>query len=165
MNTSLCPRCGSELLEDAWESLRETEDGGFIMDAYPAYVCKKKCGYMKQIDTIPTIIAQQGDDRLLLLYPDDQGRILDIHSSVIFPPMHLESLLGRGYWEDYQGNHDVEQLLDTVSDSRAYDLETPNLFQFETSTPEEAFLSWLLSWSSQLYRSVDRRLYEAAADL
>jgi len=79
----VCPRCGADLVEDVWEELQETEDGGFVFDAHPVYVCQDKCGYMKRAEDTPRIIAQQGDDRLLLLYPNDQGRILDLRNSWI----------------------------------------------------------------------------------
>ncbi|MBP0725157.1 PD-(D/E)XK nuclease family protein [Bacillus sp. RG28] len=165
MNSLICPRCGAVLLEDAWESLQEKEDGGFLVDAYPAYVCRAKCGYMKMIEPIPEVIAQRGDDCLLLLYPDNQGRILDLRDSLIFPPMHIDALLAKGYWDDYIGNYDVEVLLESVRDSRGAFLETPNLFQFATSElSQDAFLCWLISWSQQAYRSVDGPLHEAAVD-
>ncbi|MFJ7726531.1 PD-(D/E)XK nuclease family protein [Neobacillus sp. NPDC097160] len=165
MKLLVCPRCGAKLMEDASESLRETEDGGFVVDAYPAYVCREKCGYTKRIYSVPKVIAQQGNERLLLLYPDDQGRILELRDSVIYPQMHVESLLARGYWEEYKGNHDVELLLENACDSQAAFLETPNLFHFATSElSQDAFLCWLLSWSKQTYRLVDRPLYKAAVD-
>jgi len=161
----VCPRCGADLVEDVWEELQETEDGGFVIDAYPVYVCQDKCGYMKRAEDTPRIIAQQGDDRLLLLYPNDQGRILDLRNSWVGPPMHVESLLARGYWEEYVGNHDVILLLENVRESEAAFLETPNLFQFATSElSQDAFLCWLMSWSKKVYRSIDKPLHEAAMD-
>ncbi|MEC1894865.1 MAG: PD-(D/E)XK nuclease family protein [Bacillota bacterium] len=163
MKTKECPRCGSALIEDAWESLEETEDGGVILDGFPAYVCRGKCGYVKRIEDIPAVIARQGDDRLLLLYPNEQGRILDIGESIIWPPMHYQSILGRGYWEDYMGNHDVEMLLENARDSRAAFKDVPNIFDYATSElSQDAFLCWLMAWSESPYRSLDCSLYEAA---
>ncbi|WP_251548873.1 PD-(D/E)XK nuclease family protein [Neobacillus muris] len=165
MEPMTCPNCGAGLIEDVWESIQDQEDDGVILDALPVYVCGQKCGYMRQVEVIPQVAAQQGSDRLLLAYPDDQGRILDIRDSVLWPPMPLESLLARGYWEEYNGNHDIERLLDSARDSRAYGLNAPNLFKFATSElSQDAFLCWLMSWSSQLYRSIDRPLHEAAVD-
>ena len=165
MNSMVCPRCGANLVEDAWENLQENEDGGITVDAFPAYVCQDKCGYMKQIEVLPTAIAQQGDNRLLLLYPDEQGRILDLRDRVIWPPMHYPSLLARGYWDEYTGNHDIKTLLEHARDSRAEYLEEPNLFEFATSElSQDAFLCWLMTWSQQEYRSLDRALHEAAVD-
>lgn len=69
-----CPLCGTALIEDAWENIVETEGGGIALDGFLAYVCGVKCGYVKRIKEIPRVIAQQGNDRLLLLYPNDQVR-------------------------------------------------------------------------------------------
>lgn len=162
MNTILsCPKCSAKLIEDAWESLQETDDGGVVLDAYSAYVCK--CGFVKRIEDFPRVIAQQNADWLLLLYPDDQARILDVKDSILWPQMHVESLLGRGYWEDYQGNHDIQMLLEDARDSQAALVDTPNLFQFATSElSQDAFLCWLLAWSKQIYCSVDKALHDAA---
>ncbi|PWW31392.1 PD-(D/E)XK nuclease superfamily protein [Cytobacillus oceanisediminis] len=165
MNSLICPRCKAELIEDAWEDVREKPNGDFVVNAYPAYVCRNKCGYLKEIESVPEVIGQQGDDRLLLLYPNEQGRILEIRNRVLWPPMHYQSILGRGYWEEYTGNHVVEQLLETARDSRAVSLELPNLFQYATSElSQDAFLCWLMAWSEEPYRSLDRPLHEAAVD-
>ncbi|TKC16417.1 hypothetical protein [Robertmurraya kyonggiensis] len=50
MNALICPNCKAELVEDAWEEIINQEDGGFLVDAYPAYVCKERCGYVKKIE-------------------------------------------------------------------------------------------------------------------
>jgi hypothetical protein len=161
MTITECPRCGSELKEDEREYIQEQEDSGIVIHIYSANVCQ--CGYMEQSEIIPEVIAQQGDDRLLLLYADDQARILDINDGVIWPPMHVESLLGRGYWDKYTGNYDVKFLLSKARDNRAAFLETPNLFQFATSElSQDAFLCWLISWSQKTYESIDRPLNKAA---
>jgi PD-(D/E)XK nuclease superfamily len=158
-----CPQCGAELLEDAWENVQETEDGGVMVDSYAAYVCREKCGFVKRMEDLPKAIAQQGDDRILLSYPNDQARILDTRDSILWPLMNVDSILGRGYWEDYRGNHDIEMVLESARESDAAFIETPNLFQFATSElSQDAFLCWLLAWSQDLYKSVDRPLHEAA---
>jgi hypothetical protein len=164
MNVTMdCPRCGGVLIEDAWENLQGTEVGGVVIDAYSAYVCQNKCGFVKRIEDFPRVIAQQSTDRLLLLYPNDQARILDVRELILWPQMHVESILGRGYWEDYKGNHDIQILLEDVRDSEAAFVETPNLFKFATSElSQDAFLCWLLAWSKEIYRSVDKPLHEAA---
>lgn len=144
MNSLICPNCGANLIEDASENLIQTEDGGFVMDAYPAYVCQNDCGYVKKIEHFPEIIAQQGEDRLLLLFPNEQGRILEVQDSIIGPPIHYLSILGRGGWEDYTGNHNVEELLKNVRDSRSAYLKQPNIFTYATSElSQDAFLRWL----------------------
>ncbi|HWO95345.1 MAG TPA: restriction endonuclease [Bacillus sp. (in: firmicutes)] len=58
-----------------------------------------------------SIIAQQDSDRFLVSYGNDQGSILYLSHNVLSAPMHIESFLGRGYWEDYTGNVDLEKLL------------------------------------------------------
>jgi hypothetical protein len=144
MNSLVCPNCGAELIEDAWESVVEKENGRIVVDAYPAFVCREQCGYVKRIEIGPKIIAQQGKERLLILYPNNQGRILDVHNYVIWPPMYYESILGRGYWEEYTGNHDLEMLLKEARDSESAFRELPNLFKFATSElSQDAFLCWL----------------------
>lgn len=164
MNKMNCPRCGANLVEDAWETLQENEDGGYIINSFPAILCENKCGYMKEVEMVPTAIAQR-DNELLLLYPNDQGRILDIDNSLIFPPMNIDALLSKGYWEDYTGNHDIELLVEKARDSRAAYLETPNLFQFATSElSQDAFLCWLIAWGQQEFRSLNRELHDAAID-
>lgn len=50
MNALVCPNCKAELVEDAWEEISNQEDGGFLVDSYPAYVCKERCGYVKKIE-------------------------------------------------------------------------------------------------------------------
>lgn len=166
MNRLTCPRCGSNLREDVWERNQTTEDGGVKIDVHPVYKCTDEdCGYMKRSESVPEIIAQQGEDRLLLKYPDEQGRIVDVRNNVIWPSIHYLSILGRGYWDDYKGNHDVEMILANVRDSEAAFLEQPNLFEFATSElSQDAFLCWLLAWSKKEYRSIDKALHEAAVD-
>lgn len=58
-----------------------------------------------------SIIAQQGPDRLLVSYGNDQGSILYLPHNVLSAPMHIDSFLAHGYWDDYTGNVDLERLL------------------------------------------------------
>lgn len=167
MNTKyLCPRCGTDLREKDWEMVHEMSDGSIIMDAHLVYECQDNdCGYMKRSDSVPEIIAQQGDNRLLLLYPNEQGRILDVKENLIYPEIHYQSILGRGYWDDYFGNHDVELLLENVRDSESAYMESPNLFEFATSElSQDAFLCWLMSWSQETHRSLDKNLHDTSVD-
>lgn len=165
MQQTKCPRCNADLVEDSWEDLQDNKDGGVTVDVRPVMVCQQKCGYMCEAEEGPTIIAQQGEDRLLLLYPNEQGRILEVRDSVLWPPMHYRSLLSQGGWEDYAGNHDVQSLLEKAKDTRAAYLEQPNLFQFATSElSQDAFLCWLMSWCEQPYRTLDPALHEASLD-
>lgn len=165
MHIQTCPRCGAPLIDDAWEDITETEDGGIEIDAYPALICQNGCGYMKRLELVPEVISQQGEDRLLLAYPNQKGRIFDIQESVLHPAEQVDAILAQGSWQDYTGDHDIEQLLEHAGDSRAADIDTPNLFQFATSElSQDAFLCWFISWSEELYRSVDRPLHEAAVD-
>lgn len=44
-------------------------------------------------------------------------------------------------------------------------IHKPNLFEFATSElSQDAFLCWLLSWSQDIYQSVERELHEVAVD-
>lgn len=165
MQQTKCPRCNAYLIEDSWEDLQENKDGGVTVDVRPVLVCQQKCGFMCEAEDGPAIIAQQGEDRLLLLYPNEQGRILEVSDSVLWPPMHYLSILSRGGWEDYAGNHDVQSLLEKAKDTRAAHIEQPNLFQFATSElSQDAFLCWLMSWCEQPYRTLDQALHEASLD-
>ncbi|WP_234400678.1 PD-(D/E)XK nuclease family protein [Virgibacillus senegalensis] len=160
-----CPRCGSPLIEDAGENLEQNEDCGVVMDVFPAYVCEAQCGYKRRIEEVPEVIAQQGEDRLLLLYSNQQARILDVRDLVLWPAMHVDSLLARGYWEDYKGDDNIEELLQNAKDSQSAYVETPNLFQFATSElSQDAFLCWLTAWSDQAYRSLNRPLHDAGVE-
>jgi len=40
-----CPTCDLILIEDYWDTVEESEDGGFILDAFEAWVCPYRCGY------------------------------------------------------------------------------------------------------------------------
>lgn len=165
-STYLCPRCGTNLRENDWEMVHETKDGSITLDAHLVYECQdNNCGYMKRSESLPEIIAQQGEDRLLLLYPSEQGRILDVKANLIYPEIHYQSVLARGNWDDYNGNQDVELLLENVRDSESAFIEPPNLFEFATSElSQDAFLCWLMTWSQETHRSLDKSLYEASAD-
>lgn len=161
-----CPRCGSALIDRDWENIQETAVGGVMIDANPIYVCPEStCGYMKRSEPVPKIIAQQGDDRLLLLYPNDRGRVLDVRDNVLFQEIHYDSILARGYWEEHTGNHDIETILENARYNEASSMETPNLFEFATSElSQDAFLCWLMSWSPSTHRSLEESLHHAAVD-
>jgi hypothetical protein len=52
-------------------------------------------------------IVAQNDDRFLLDVGNDQGQVLDREEGLLFPPMYLESIVARGYWEPYEGDQAV----------------------------------------------------------
>ncbi|UII55652.1 PD-(D/E)XK nuclease family protein [Cytobacillus spongiae] len=165
IDTKACPRCNGILIEDGWETMNQGKDGEVVIDAFPALICQSGCGYVKKVDEIPEIIAQQGDDRLLLKYSDDTGSILEVRDRVLCPRMNVDSILGRGYWEKYTGNHDIQDLLDEARVSESAEMEEPNLFSFATSElSQDAFLCWLMSWSPRSHRDLNRKLHEAAVD-
>ncbi|WP_419393913.1 PD-(D/E)XK nuclease family protein [Cytobacillus praedii] len=88
-----------------------------------------------------------------------------MEDSIIWPPMHYQSLLSSGDWEDYTGSHDIQSLIENARDSRAALLEQPNIFQFATSElSQDAFLCWLMSWCEQPFQMHDRALNEASID-
>ncbi|WP_404405132.1 hypothetical protein [Jeotgalibacillus malaysiensis] len=109
-----CPKCGSNLSEDAYEEITELEDCSIQVDAFPALVCTNQCGYYKRLIALPEIIAQESNDRFLLLYPGERGRILELGSMLLWPEMNVHALAGRGYWEDYNGNLDLQDIISRV---------------------------------------------------
>lgn len=56
-----------------------------------------------------TVIAQRGQQYLLIesgVDPQDaraKGRILDVSQGRLFPALSVQSVLARGYWEEYTG--------------------------------------------------------------
>jgi hypothetical protein len=44
-----CKQCGAEMFEDAWEEIAFHE-GGMVIDAFDAWVCKETCGYYEKVD-------------------------------------------------------------------------------------------------------------------
>lgn len=60
------------------------------------------------------ILAQQGEGRYLISLGNDQGQILDLNENALYPPIFIHSILARGYWEDYDGNVDLDYVLRTV---------------------------------------------------
>jgi hypothetical protein len=56
-------------------------------------------------------------------------------------------------------------LLENVRDSVTSYMDTPNLFDFATSElSQDAFLCWLMSWSQESHRSLNKPLHDAAVD-
>ncbi|PLT31985.1 uracil-DNA glycosylase family protein [Bacillus sp. V5-8f] len=51
MRTGVCPECGSKMIEDAFEEIKELANGSIQLDpVYPAWVCSSFCGYYEKID-------------------------------------------------------------------------------------------------------------------
>ncbi|MFD0050306.1 hypothetical protein ACFVHQ_13400 [Actinomycetes bacterium NPDC127524] len=94
------PNGHSLLIEAGMKEIEEKEDSSLVIDTFPALVCSSDCGYYERGD-YPRIIGEQGPKRLLLLYPNEQERILEI-GRVLYPPIYIHSLLARGYWEPYE---------------------------------------------------------------
>jgi hypothetical protein len=44
-NIEYGPLCGSALIDDCWDIMEDTKDGGFILDVFEAWVCERKCGF------------------------------------------------------------------------------------------------------------------------
>lgn len=52
MRTNLCPKCGSRMIDDAFEEIVELMDGSIQMETiYPAWVCSDFCGYYEKVDS------------------------------------------------------------------------------------------------------------------
>lgn len=43
-----CPDCDLILIDDYWDIVEESPDGGFILDAFEAWVCPNRCGYYEK---------------------------------------------------------------------------------------------------------------------
>ncbi len=58
------------------------------------------------------VVAQRGE-RVYLLTADDgkMGRVLDLNNGEFFPEFNFQSILMRGYWEEYTGDKTAEELL------------------------------------------------------
>jgi len=46
-----------------------------------------------------TIIAQRGKNSFLISTGGKIGRVYDLRSGEVYPPMNINSILARGYWE------------------------------------------------------------------
>ncbi|MEH7299359.1 restriction endonuclease [Neobacillus drentensis] len=56
-------------------------------------------------------VGQEGSERYLLSLGNDQASILYLKEKVLSAPMHIESFYSHGFWQDYQGNLDLNDLL------------------------------------------------------
>jgi hypothetical protein len=166
MKKLTCPACGADLIEDAAETITEHEHGSITVDAFFAYVCSKKCGHFEHVPesgNFPQAIAQQGDDRLLLLYPNNQGRIYVAGENMLYPPKDYDAHLKFGYWDPYKGNHDIQSLVKNARYFEDIDLEPLNLFEFATSElSQDAFLCWFLQWAHRAFRFTNEPLHQTA---
>lgn len=62
------------------------------------------------------IIAKQGNSRFLIdTGQHEQGQILDIGAGKLYPPVHIQSILGRGYWEELHEEMSFPTLLSFVN--------------------------------------------------
>jgi len=77
------------------------------------------------------IIAQQSDTRFLVYLGNEQGQILDLHSKILYPAMNIHSILKFGYWEEYTGHHNLDELLKNV-----------RLIETESKNPELNLDNW-----------------------
>jgi hypothetical protein len=65
-----------------------------------------------------TIIAQQGDSVYLLADKSGKkGRVLSLKQGSLFKPFNLQSIIARGYWEEYKGSQSkMDELIDEVDE-------------------------------------------------
>lgn len=68
------------------------------------------------------IVAQRDKSTFLVQVGENQGQVLDIFSKVMFPPMHIDAILGKGYWEEYTGDLNLEELLVDIKELTEEDL-------------------------------------------
>ena len=62
----------------------------------------------------PRIIAVQAEDRFLIEVDDTNSRVCEtrIRPPLIFPPFPTQSIIARGYWENFNGPPElVDELL------------------------------------------------------
>ena len=50
----------------------------------------------------PRIIAAQSKNRFLVQIDEDNGRIINLNRKIYFSAFPLQSIVARGYWEDYE---------------------------------------------------------------
>ena len=74
------------------------------------------------------IIAQQPDQRYLVQTAKDKAFILDLKEERRWPEFNLQSLLARGYWEEFDG--DQKPILRQMA-------SLGKSFDFDYSDPDE----------------------------
>lgn len=54
------------------------------------------------------VIAQRGTNDFLIDIEDEERNaiVFDADVGIAYPPFYVESILARGYWEDFHGNED-----------------------------------------------------------
>ncbi|AMM45077.1 hypothetical protein SP15_270 [Bacillus phage SP-15] len=70
------------------------------------------------------IIGQRDENTFLVQISETEGRILDLHDKLLFPAMNIDAIISKGYWEDYQGDINLEEVLPTVRDLTVEDLRS-----------------------------------------
>jgi len=61
------------------------------------------------------IIAHQGTSAYLVQVSKDKSRVLDMDQKIFFKPFNTQSILARGYWEEYTPKEgELEKLLKKV---------------------------------------------------
>lgn len=61
------------------------------------------------------IVAQQGKNpetaSYLIMTGPNRARVFDGDVNILYPEFNMQSILSRGYWEDYTGSQDIIQAL------------------------------------------------------
>jgi len=63
------------------------------------------------------VIARKVDAEIFLVQDDDasKAQVLDMEQERLFPPFDLQSILARGYWENYSMSEDrLNELIGTA---------------------------------------------------
>lgn len=73
------------------------------------------------------ILAKRGKNTYLILTKDHEdplkrkGRVLSVICKTLYPEMKLDSILMRGYWEEYKGSQDkLKELLKSVENKKTF---------------------------------------------
>ena len=66
------------------------------------------------------IVGQSvGGDALLIDVGEGMGRVLDLRHRRFFAPLSIQSIIARGYWQDYDGEQNLDERLEGVQDDLA----------------------------------------------
>jgi len=59
----------------------------------------------------PKVVAIQGTNRYLIQVSEDEAHVIDWQMRRVFPKMNMQSILARGYWEEFTGPESIIPML------------------------------------------------------
>ncbi|WP_050183931.1 PD-(D/E)XK nuclease family protein [Domibacillus robiginosus] len=161
MKNGECPNCSSPFIKDTAEHLHIDQNRALKSGDFLTFICSANCGYEEgrpDEEAYPRIIAERRDS-LLLLYPNDQGRVYKKTENTLYPAMHVEAILRFGGWDEYNGEHTAVWV-----DAHAEKAEEPkSLFAFAASELlQDSFLCWFVQWAGLNGEAADKALHKTA---